>query len=61
MTKLIVTLVKSPIGAKQPHKDTVRSLGLRKMHQTVEHADSPSVRGMINSVIHLVKVEEVEE
>ena len=61
MTKLIVTLVKSPIGAKQPHKDTVRSLGLRKMHQTVEHTDNPSIRGMINSVIHLVNVEEVEE
>jgi large subunit ribosomal protein L30 len=59
--KLLVTLVKSPIGAKQPHKDTVRSLGLRKMHQTVEHTDHPSVRGMINKVSHLVSVEEVEE
>ncbi|NLG71155.1 MAG: 50S ribosomal protein L30 [Chloroflexi bacterium] len=53
-----VTLVKSPIGYSKRQKATVRALGLRRMHQTVEHVDSPSVRGMINKVSHLVKVEE---
>lgn len=55
-----VTLVKSPIGYKQDQKDTVRSLGLRKMHQSVEHTDNPMIRGMINKVSHLLLVEEVE-
>jgi large subunit ribosomal protein L30 len=53
-----ITLVKSPIGYSKKHKATVRSLGLRKMHQTVEHVDSPALRGMIYVVNHLVKVEE---
>ena len=55
---LRVTLVKSPIGYQQRQKDTVRALGLRKMNQTVEHVDSPVVRGMIAKVSHLVQVEE---
>ncbi len=54
-----ITLVKSPIGYSKRHKATVRALGLRKMHQTVEHADSPTLRGMLYMVNHLVKVEEV--
>jgi large subunit ribosomal protein L30 len=53
-----ITLVKSPIGYTQRQKDTVRALGLRKMHQTVEHIDSPVIRGMIAKVVHLIKVEE---
>ena len=53
-----VTLVKSPIGYSKRHKATVRALGLRKMHQTVEHIDTPVLRGMIYVVNHLVKVEE---
>jgi large subunit ribosomal protein L30 len=53
-----VTLVKSPIGYTETQKRTVRALGLRRMHQTVEHQDSPALRGMITSVIHLLKVEE---
>lgn len=53
-----VTLVKSPIGYSKRQKATVRALGLRRMHQTVEHVDSPSLRGMLNKVSHLVKVEE---
>jgi large subunit ribosomal protein L30 len=61
MTKLRVTLVKSPIGYEQSQKDTVKSLGLRRLHSSVLHNDTPPVRGMINKVIHLVKVEEVEE
>jgi large subunit ribosomal protein L30 len=53
-----ITLVKSPIGYTQRQKDTVKALGLRKMHQTVEHIDSPVIRGMIAKVVHLIKVEE---
>ena len=53
-----VTLVRSPIGYPQRQKGTVRALGLRKINQTVVHQDSPVIRGMINKVIHLVKVEE---
>ncbi len=56
---LRITLVKSPIGYSQKQKQTVRSLGLRKMHQTVEHVDTPALRGMIAAVSHLVSVEEV--
>lgn len=55
---LKVTLVKSPIGYSTRQKGTVRALGLRKMGQTVEHSDTPVVRGMIKKVSHLVKVEE---
>ena len=55
-----ITLVKSPIGYTQRHKATVRALGLHRMHQTVEHVDSPSLRGMLYKVNHLVKVVEVE-
>ena len=49
-------LVKSPIGFKQDQKDTVRSLGLRRMQQVVELPDSPAVRGMVFKVRHLVRV-----
>ena len=55
---LRVTLVKSAIGYSKRHKATVRALGLRRMHQTVEHVDSPSLRGMLYQVSHLVQVEE---
>jgi large subunit ribosomal protein L30 len=57
-TKLSVTLVKSVIGSKQDQRATVRSLGLRRMHQRVELPDTPSVRGMIHKVRHLVRVDE---
>ena len=53
-----VTLVKSPIGYSQKQKGTVRALGLRKMNQTVEHVDTPVLRGMLAKVSHLVAVEE---
>jgi large subunit ribosomal protein L30 len=56
--KVRVTLVKSPIGYTEVQKRTVKALGLRRMHQTVEINDSPAVRGMITKVIHLLKVEE---
>jgi large subunit ribosomal protein L30 len=55
---LRVTLVRSPIGFKKDQKATVRALGLRRMHQTVEHNDTPAVRGMLNKIIHLIKIEE---
>ncbi len=53
---LKVTLIKSPIGAKKNHIASVRGLGLHRMHETVELKDTPEVRGMINCVNHLVKV-----
>lgn len=54
-----VTLIKSPIGYTKRQKETVRVLGLRRMNQTVEHVDSPSLRGMLAKVRHLVRVEEL--
>ncbi len=59
-SKIRVTLVKSPIGYSERQKRTVRALGLHRMHQTVEHADSSAVRGMIAKVSHLVQVETVK-
>jgi large subunit ribosomal protein L30 len=53
-----VTLVRSAIGYTKDQKATVKALGLRRMHQTVEHKDSPALRGMLNKIIHLIKVEE---
>ena len=55
--RLKVTLVKSPIGCRRHHRDTVRGLGLRRLHQTVELADTPAVRGMIAQVSYLVRLE----
>jgi large subunit ribosomal protein L30 len=55
---LRVTLVKSPIGYSKDQKATVRALGLRRVNQIVEHSDSPAIRGMLNKVVHLIKVEE---
>jgi large subunit ribosomal protein L30 len=55
---LRVTLVKSPIGYSKDQKATARALGFRKLNQTVEHSDNPAVRGMINKIIHLVRIEE---
>lgn len=52
-----VTLVKSPIGFNKRQKATVQALGLRKLHQTVEKADTPAIRGMIDAVSHLVSVQ----
>jgi len=58
--KLRITLVKSPIRYSEKQKTTVKSLGLRRMNYTVEHYDTPQIRGMVNAVSHLVKVEEFE-
>jgi len=53
-----VTLVKSPIGYDVSQKRTVKALGLRKINQTVEHKDSPTFRGMVAKVSHLLSIEE---
>lgn len=57
---LRITWVKSGIGYRQSQRLTIKSLGLRKLNQTVEHYDSPSIRGMLNKVHHLVRVEELD-
>ncbi len=57
--RLRIQLVRSPIGYRQQQRDTVKSLGLRRLHQVVERPDTPIVRGMVFKVRHLVKVEEL--
>ncbi|MBU3111696.1 50S ribosomal protein L30 [Clostridium lacusfryxellense] len=59
MAKVKITLVKSLIGRKKEHIATVNALGLRKIGKDVEHEETPQIRGMINKVIYLIKVEEV--
>ena len=59
MANLKVTLVKSDIGSKKDQIATVEALGLKKIRDTKEHTDNPQIRGMINKVSHLVKVEEI--
>ncbi|MFV8394739.1 50S ribosomal protein L30 [Corynebacterium hindlerae] len=56
---LKITQVKGIVGAKQNQKDSLQTLGLRKIHQSVVRPDNPQVRGLINVVRHLVVVEEV--
>ena len=56
--KLKITQIKSASGHKQDQVATVRALGIRRMQQTVEHNDTPQIRGMVFKVRHLVKVEE---
>jgi large subunit ribosomal protein L30 len=53
-----VTLLRSPIGFPIPQKATLQALGLRHLNQTVEHKDTPSLRGMLTKVVHLIRVEE---
>ncbi len=55
---LHVTWVKSDIGFPYDQKATIKALGLRRLHQTVEHKDTPAMRGMLRKVIHLLKIEE---
>ncbi|WP_055668506.1 50S ribosomal protein L30 [Desnuesiella massiliensis] len=59
MAKLKVTLVKSLIGRKKDHIATANALGLNKIGKTIEHEDTPQIKGMINKVNYLLKVEEV--
>ena len=59
--KLRITLVKSGIGYSRRHKGTIRALGLRRLGDVVEQANTPVIRGMIDKVSHLVQVDEIEE
>ena len=58
MARVSVTYRKSAIGYNQTQKETIRNLGLKRLGQTVVHEDTPSIRGMISRVVHLVEVEE---
>ena len=60
MTRLKVTQVRSVIGTKQNQRDTLRTLGLKRIHDVVVKEDRPEIRGMVRTVTHLVQVEEVE-
>lgn len=55
---LRVTLVRSAIGYEKDQRATLRALGLHRLHETVEHKDTPALRGMLNKIIHLLKIEE---
>ncbi|MDZ7722938.1 MAG: 50S ribosomal protein L30 [candidate division KSB1 bacterium] len=57
--KIRITLKRSTIKRVQKQKDTAVALGLRKLNQTVERSDTPVIRGMVNRISHLVKVEEI--
>ena len=60
MSPLKVTQIKSSIGSIERHKRTVRALGLKRIRDFRVHEDTPQLRGMVRSVRHLVRVEEVE-
>ena len=60
MTRLKITQTKSGIGYQKNQKETLRSLGLKRMHDTVVKEDRPEIRGMVQTVTHLVTVEEVD-
>jgi len=61
MSPLKITQTKSVIGSIEPHKKTVRALGLKRIRDSRVHGDTPQIRGMIQKVQHLVRVEEVDE
>ncbi|MEO7000747.1 MAG: 50S ribosomal protein L30 [Ktedonobacterales bacterium] len=61
MARLRITYTKSAIGYNQKQKLTIKALGLRRLQHSVEHNDTPVIRGMINKVSHLVTVEEIVE
>ncbi|MDT4935125.1 MAG: large subunit ribosomal protein [Pseudonocardiales bacterium] len=60
MSRLKITQTKSGIGNKQNQRETLRTLGLKRMHDVVVKEDRPEIRGMVATVTHLVSVEEVE-
>ncbi|MYA20463.1 MAG: 50S ribosomal protein L30 [Chloroflexi bacterium] len=60
MSKLRITWTKSAIGYAERQKATIRALGLKRIRHSVEHDDTPTIRGMAHKVRHLVTVEEVE-
>ncbi len=57
MAKIRIKWVRSQIGYSRDQRQTIRALGLRRLHQTVEHEDTPSVRGMVHKVRHMVTVD----
>jgi large subunit ribosomal protein L30 len=57
--KIKITLIKSAIDHIAVQKATIKALGIHRLHESVVHADTPIIRGMINTIFHLVKVEEV--
>lgn len=59
MAKLKITQIRSTIKRKENQKRTIEALGLRKLNQSVIQPDNPQIRGMINKVSHLIRVEEV--
>jgi large subunit ribosomal protein L30 len=59
--KLRITWIKSSIGYSRRQKGTIRALGLRRLGDVVEQADTPAIRGMLDKVSHLVLVEKVED
>jgi large subunit ribosomal protein L30 len=58
--KLKITQIRSTIRRQQYQRDTLRSLGIRRLNRPVVHADTPAIRGMVESVRHLVRVEHLE-
>jgi large subunit ribosomal protein L30 len=60
MPRIRVTQIKSKVSEKQNQRDTLRSLGLKRIGQSVEREDSPQTRGYVRAVAHLVKVEEID-
>jgi large subunit ribosomal protein L30 len=61
MSPLKVTQMRSVIGSKEPHKRTIKALGLKRIRDSRVHGDTPAIRGMLHKVRHLVRVEEVDE
>lgn len=61
MKKLKITQIKSGIGYEKSQKGTLRALGLKKMHQEVIKDDTPVIRGMVNKIRHLLKIEEISK
>ncbi len=61
LSKVRVTLVKSTIGYAKNQRETAYSLGLRKLNASVEHYNTPEVSGMIDTISHLIRVEEINE
>lgn len=59
MAKIRIKLVKSLIGRKKDHIETVKALGLKKLHSVVEHEDTPQIRGMIDKISFMLEVEEI--
>jgi large subunit ribosomal protein L30 len=59
MAKVRITQIKSKIGQPENQKRMLAALGIKKMHQTVEHDDSPQIMGMVNKLKHLVKIEKL--